>query len=403
MEESKGRKAIRLTLNIALPLLLLLIIILWGGKAVSIGMPFIIGWLLYLIANPLVRFLKAKIKLSRKHGSAIVIILVLAVLVVLIYALGSFLISKVSDFLRSLPSLYTSAASSLSGTSESFNEFLAELPEGTQALFSSIMNSLKDMIGTLLARLGEPVASTAARFASRLPGLLIRFVFIVLTAYFMLADGERIAHRMREVLPEGVKKVYRVTRDTLKNVIGGYLLAQLKIMCVVWAILFAGFLILHIRFAFALALIISFLDFLPVLGTGTVLIPWALVKVLMADYSMAIGLAVIYIVSQAVRQFIQPKILGDSVGISPLYTVLLLVLGFYYAGIGGMIIAIPIGLLVRDYYRNGLFDRFIDSVKEVGVLVMEARRKPGEEPPEEAGAGPEEASGEETKKTLAKE
>ena len=113
-------------------------------------------------------------------------------------------------------------------------------------------------------------------------------------------------------------------------------------MGVVFLILLVGFAVLGIRFAVLLAFLPAFLDFLPFLGTGTVLLPWALFQFLAHDYRMTVGLLVIYAVSQTVRQLIQPKIVGDSMGVPPLPTLFLLFIGYKFGSVIGMIIAVPL-------------------------------------------------------------
>ena len=152
---------------------------------------------------------------------------------------------------------------------------------------------------------------------------------------------------------------------------GGYFLAQFKIMFVVAVILLVGFVILGVRYAVLLAVGIALLDFLPLFGTGTVLIPWALFRVLSGDYALAAGLGLLYVLSQVIRQIIQPKLVGDSMGLDPMMTLFLLYLGFKIRGISGMILAVPVGILVMKLFEYGAFDSFLGSVRQ---LVKEIER-----------------------------
>ena len=122
-----------------------------------------------------------------------------------------------------------------------------------------------------------------------------------------------------------------------------------------------------------LAVLIALIDALPVFGTGTVLIPWAVVKLLVGEYPMAVGLILLYVLTQVVRQVIQPKIVGDSMGFPPLMTLFFLYLGFKLHGISGMILAVPIGILVIDLFRYGAFDPMIESVKLLGEEIAKLR------------------------------
>ena len=120
-----------------------------------------------------------------------------------------------------------------------------------------------------------------------------------------------------------------------------------------------------------LPVLIALLDFLPMFGTGTALAPWALVKLLSGEYAFAAGLILLYVLTQVVRQVIQPKIVGDTMGLPPLTTLFLLYLGFKIQGIAGMILAVPAGLLVGSLYRHGAFDGMIENT----LLLAEEIRK----------------------------
>jgi len=123
-----------------------------------------------------------------------------------------------------------------------------------------------------------------------------------------------------------------------------------------------GLSILKVDYALLIALGIAILDFLPFFGTGTVMVPWAVVKILSADYKMAVGLLVIWGVGQLARQIIQPKIVGDSIGVAPIPTLFLLFIGYKVGGVFGMIFAVPIGLIVFTMYEEGAFETTKNSV-----------------------------------------
>ena len=176
-------------------------------------------------------------------------------------------------------------------------------------------------------------------------------------------------------MPESGIRYYKFLKSDVKKLIGGYFLAQFRIMFVVALILAAGLFILQVKYSFLWAVLIAILDFLPVFGTGTVLIPWAVIKVFSGEYAFAAGLALIYILTQVVRQIIQPKIVGDTVGLPPLTTLFFLYLGYKWAGLGGMILAVPIGMLVLNLYEFGAFDSLIDNLKILVHDVNEFRKK----------------------------
>ena len=117
------------------------------------------------------------------------------------------------------------------------------------------------------------------------------------------------------------------------------------------------------------------MDFLPVFGTGTALLPWGLIKLLGGEYAFAAGLLLIYVLTQVTRQIVQPKLVGDSMGLPPLLTLFLLYLGFKADGIAGMILAVPIGLLFVNLYHYGAFKDITDSLSVLVRDIDRFRRK----------------------------
>ena len=163
--------------------------------------------------------------------------------------------------------------------------------------------------------------------------------------------------------PKAIEARMSMVMYNLKYAVGGYFKAQFKIMAVVGLILLCGFLILGVDYAFLLAILIAFLDFLPFFGTGTALIPWAVYKFFVMDIKIAIALLIIYGITQLVRQIIQPKLVGDSIGLSPLLTLILLYVGYRVGSLLGMILAVPIGMIILNLYKAGAFDYILDDVR----------------------------------------
>ena len=137
------------------------------------------------------------------------------------------------------------------------------------------------------------------------------------------------------------------------------------------AILCVGLLFLEVSFAVLVAFLISFLDMLPFFGTGTALIPWAVFKLLSGDTKFAVGLIILYLVTQLVRRVIEPKMVGDSIGMDPLLTLIFMYTGYRVSSVIGMILAVPIGAVVINFYKSGMFDRPLQSAKEAMEDLLE--------------------------------
>ena len=182
-----------------------------------------------------------------------------------------------------------------------------------------------------------------------------------------IAEKENITEVMGKYIPVFVQEKGRLICYSLTNAVGGYIKAQLKIEVWMYLLLCIGFLLLRIPYAPLIAFFIAVLDFLPFFGTGAVMLPWAIIKLLSGDYKMAIWLLVIWGVGQLARQIIQPKIVGDSVGLAALPTLFLLFVGYKIAGVIGMILAVPLGIIVVNMNEAGVFDTVKTSIRILAV------------------------------------
>lgn len=234
-------------------------------------------------------------------------------------------------------------------------------------------------MGDIMGRISEPTVTAAGNFAKRIPSVLVATIVTFISAYFFIAEREEVIEWFRRVTPDPVVKRMSMITDNLKYAVGGYFRAQVKIMLVVFVILLAGFLVLGVHFNFLLALLIAFLDFLPFFGTGTALLPWAVYKFMVGNYKMMAGLLILYGITQLVRQLIQPKLVGDSMGLKPLPTLVFLYVGYKLGGVFGMIFAVPLGLIVINLYKAGAFDYILVDVKILleGILSLRNQEESG--------------------------
>ncbi len=344
----------------------------FGYKLLGFFMPFVIGWVIASIASPVVNWLEKRVKLIKKWGSALIIIGVLGMVGLIIYLLASAVTREVVSLIQNMPDMYQDLESGMETIGESLNGIFRLLPVGVQEGWHTMMDNLEKTMGDIIGKLSEPTVSAAGRLAKGIPPALIATIVTFISAYFFIAEREEVLMWAKRIAPNALVSRMTMVMDNLKYAVGGYFKAQLKIMVVVYILLLAGFLVLKIHFAFLLAFLIAFLDFLPFFGTGTALIPWAVYKFMMGNYKMVAGLLILYGVTQLVRQLIQPKLVGDSMGLKPLVTLLLLYAGYKAGGVFAMIFAVPVGLIVINLYKAGAFDYILDDAKILmeGILSL---------------------------------
>lgn len=340
-----------------------ILFIVIGVRAIGFFMPFVIGWFIAYLAYPLVGWLESRVKIKKKLGSALIIILVIAIVAGLGYLGIVKLAREIQMALNNAPDLYQDLEAGFREIGERFQGVYRMLPENIQNGWNSLIQNMDERVGGAIAGIGNPAVEATGNVVKRIPGILVSVIVALVSAYFFTAQREEIIQWSKKVAPKAIEARMSMVMYNLKYAVGGYFKAQFKIMAVVGLILLCGFLILGVDYAFLLAILIAFLDFLPFFGTGTALIPWAVYKFFVMDIKIAIALLIIYGITQLVRQIIQPKLVGDSIGLSPLLTLILLYVGYRVGSLLGMILAVPIGMIILNLYKAGAFDYILDDVR----------------------------------------
>lgn len=370
----QSTKYLKILVNLLVAALVIVFLCFIFPRLITFFMPFVIGWLISMVANPLVRLLEKRLKIVRKHGSMMIIIGVLAVVILLGYLGVSKIVVEVGNLIENMPQIYENWQEDFEEIGENLQIVYDRLPQNTQKSITEITSDLSGYVGGLVQTIGEPTVAAAGNFAKNVPGTLIAIIMCILSAYFFTAERHEILQGMKKYVPRGIWDRVSGVIAELKRVVGGYFKAQFKIMGVVYVILVIGLLIMRIGYAPLVAFAVAFLDALPFFGTGTVLIPWAVIKLLSADYEIAAGLVILYAVTQVVRQVIQPKIVGDTIGMNPLATLIFMYIGYKISSVIGMIIAVPVGMILINLFKAGIFDNQIRCVKELVADINEFRK-----------------------------
>lgn len=360
--ESPFKKYVKALVNLGVAGVVLMLTIFLLPKALVYFSPFVIGWIIALIAGPLVRFFEEKMKIKRRAGSAFVIIVVIGLVVLAGYLIGVKLVEEVIGLASSLPDMWKSMEKDFTEIGDNLSIIYERFPADIKITIDNMGDQASKYIGELISKLSSPTIAAVGNFAKRLPAVIIGIIMCLLSSYFFVAERSLVNQFFRKYTPPAISNRYRMMKRGLVKAVGGYFKAQLKIEVWMYLLLLVGFSLLKVNYAFLIALGIAFLDFLPFFGTGTVMVPWAIVKILSADYQMAVWLLIIWGVGQLARQVIQPKIVGDSIGVPPIPTLILLYIGYKIGGVFGMIFAVPIGLILYTMYEEGAFDTTKNSV-----------------------------------------
>lgn len=354
---------LKVILNLVTALAILLLCIFLVPKCIVFFMPFIVGWLISLIAAPVVRFFEEKFKVKRKAVSAIVIIAVIAVVVLAVYLIGAKLVKEGIGFINEVPKLWEIVLDEFNQVGKSLEVLYVKLPGDVQDKIQKITSEMGTYFEGIIGNISTPTFEAVGNVAKQIPDIIMAVIICLLSAYFFVADKGYMAQVAEKYVPASIRYNFELIKRSFRKAIGGYFKAQFKIECWIYLLLVIGLLILNVKYALLVGLGIAFLDFLPVFGTGTVMIPWAVITFLGKDYRMTFGLVIIWLVGQLVRQIIQPKIVGDSIGVDAIPTLFLLYIGYKIGGVVGMIFAVPIGIIIANLYEEGVFETTRQSVK----------------------------------------
>ena len=358
-----ARIYLKVTLNLLTALAVVLLCIFLLPRCIWFFMPFIMGWLISLIASPVVRFFEEKFKIKRKAGSAVVIVSVLAVVVLLVYLLITKLVREGVTFFNEIPNIWDTILAEFNKVGQNLQGVYNRMPADMQSTIDHIIEEMGNYISDITGKIELPSFEAVGNVAKQIPDVFLGVVMCLLSAYFFVADKGYMAAAAEKFVPASVRYHFDLIRRSFRNAVGGYFRAQFKIECWIYILLVIGLMILGVDYAFLVAFGIAVLDFLPVFGTGTVMVPWAVIELLSENYKMMFGLIAIWLIGQLVRQVIQPKIVGDSIGMDAIPTLFLLYIGYQAAGVLGMILAVPIGIILVNLYEERAFDTTRQSLR----------------------------------------
>lgn len=377
MEDRKDlHRRILVNLGVALAGVLFLIFVV--PQLVRFLMPLIVAWIVAMIANPIIRFLEKRIKIMRKHGSALVIILVLAALIAAFYGLAVLVASQFSSWVTELPDVYDSVTQNLQHLFRSLHQKYNIIPADVKLAFDQRENMLdsyiQKAIDGLLKMVKSGSLSKVSSLASSLMDFLVYAILTILASYFMTVEKDHFTKLLQEKTPAGVQRIWDKIKKIFIRAIGGYFKAHFQIMIVIFFITVIPFAFMGISYSGLLAVVIAIVDFLPFFGAGTVLVPWAFYRLVTGSYTYAAILFVIYVVVLIVRQALEPKLIGDNIGTSPFETLVFMLVGYRLAGMLGLIVGIPVGMILMECYREGMFDDYIRGIKILARDINEYRK-----------------------------
>lgn len=301
--------------------------------------PFVLGAALALAAEPMVSFLTRRARVPRPVSAGIGVSMAFCFLAMLFLLLCAFLVRELSALSGMLPDLEEAARSGIVLTENWLLELSSHTPQSLRPLLQNNVSSLFSDGTALLGRVTGYLLGLAGNLLSHIPDSALSLGTGVISAFLISAKLPKIRRFILRRIPMEKLRAAVDTFRRIKNALGCWLLAQAKLIGVTFVILFLGFVLLRIRYALLWALGICLVDAFPILGTGTVLLPWSLLQFLQGDSPRAIGMLGIYVTVTLTRSILEPKLIGRHLGLDPLVTLIVLYTGYKLWGIAGMLLA----------------------------------------------------------------
>lgn len=332
-------------------------------KLLGFFWPFVVSWIVALLAHPLCNFFEKKLNVSRKWGSALVVALSICFVAGVIILFGYLIGSQAMDWAVNLPHLYQEAIDRLSGFGgRSLQNHLSVIPK-VDEIMHKLIASASSGLSSIVSNIGSYGVQHAGTMVKSFTNGLIGIIVMLLSSYLLICDKDKITQGYEKIMPDYIKENVSIFCNNTLGVLVSYCMVQMKLMVVIWAILWAGFFILKIQYSLLFAFLIALLDVLPFLGTGTALIPWAIYMGMTGRGVVCVGFLVLYVICLVLKQALQPKMMGDRMELNSLVTLILMYAGLKLKGITGLIFALIFGIFFTNLYKRGAFDSTINRFK----------------------------------------
>ena len=344
-------------------LVLSLVALYLSFKLAVFYMPFLVAFIISLLLEPLIRFFMRNCKFKRRTSAIIVLVIVLGIILGLLIWSISTLVLEGSNLLDNLGTYFSNASNLIQNLLASENLEKLNIPSN---IILTIEKSVTELLKSLLSLISS-VLKNVLSWITSIPTIGLYFVVTVLSLYFICTDKVYMIDQIEHHLPEiWVKKLYKHLKEII-SVLGNYLKAEAELVLVSFFISLIGLYIfkfanLPIPYPLLYALGIAFVDALPIFGSGSVMIPWAIISGCNGNIILAVSILALWIIMSVVKQFLEPRIVGNHIGIHPIFTLIAMYTGFRVIGIMGLFIGPIMLIILKNLFGNMVDKGLVKSI-----------------------------------------
>ncbi len=311
--------------------------------------PFIIGFIIAYIVQKPAQYLARKSRFKKQTIAAILSVLTYIFIALILFAFIWCLVINTNRFIVYITSLSNSFENFLAKTNQFINKLCSKFGGNFQSVFEQAIDGY---IGSFTTKAINLLSSGVTKIIKNLPIIFLTTIITIVSSCFFAKDFDKFIKFFKGIMSDNIFKNILMIKDIFLNSVVKLLIGYAKIMIITFIELLIGLLVLGVDHYLILALLISVIDLLPIIGTGTILLPWAVISFLQSNFKMGVGIIVLYIIICTVRNFLEPKIIGEQMGINPLLTLITMFLGLKILGVFG-VISFPVAFIVIfTFYRN---------------------------------------------------
>ena len=319
-------------------------------------LPFVLAWFVSMLLRPLLINIRKRTRLPHRLLCILALAAFFLIAGAAIFWVIQRLIFEAGNALGALIDNYDAIEAKVMSIAEWIAARLPSHNGNAVADVDAVIEAGLGMVQSTVNTISSKLPMAAAAVASKLPGIMFFTVMLVMSSYYISADLGKINKKLVYFIPDKARSFFYSIYGNMKYTGLSYMRAYMFIMLITFAELLTGFLIIGIRYAAIAALIIAFADMLPVIGVGMIMIPWALILILQGRSYQGIGLLLILVVIEVLRQVLQPKIVSETTGLSPLLTLICMYAGFRLAGFAGLIFLPMIVLIIKNTFFSPASD-----------------------------------------------
>lgn len=309
-------------------------------------LPFIFAFLVAALIQIPAGKISGKNTGRRKVIVSFLVFLFYTLLFFLVAAAGVKLIGGMGELVESVPAIYQNKiVPFLNEMSENMEVSASMAGIGITEQIESAFQEFTQNMGRYVSDFSMKAVKVISVRVTEIPGFIVKIVVTVISTFFIAIDYDRIIGFLKKHIPAGKEDMLRRSKEHIRNTVFIYIKSYSLLFLLTFIELSIGFFILKIPYAGWLGLAIAIFDILPVLGTGGILLPWAVFLFLMKNTFLAVGILVLYLIITVIRNIVEPKLVGKQIGLHPLATLMAMFLGLKLIGIAGMVL-FPVALTI---------------------------------------------------------